>query len=339
MSYRSATLDCNTFSETLPPAFSSQEQHLYFARFYVLRLSIWRQNILNDIECNSNLIFSCGSEMLKKYCTAAQFTELQILERILVERNLRLAAKLVFDPCFSGYRQEQEICDLVQTAFLGLYPAVIRYDFKRNVPFSSFARFWIKKYIYKQGSVKTYKGHRFDIQLFNYDLNTTFDGKLYLCKKTAQKYIEDDTAAYYEFALSTTYIQTYAYVRKQHNTEERQKISSIKNALFTFIRNAKIDLNKTYENFLNVKTQEAVYLYRNATKKYLRVVRWSIVLNAIYDLELPLQQTFGICRTGTPKNYKQLLKFFSITKQALQLIKVQAINALKRVLHRNAKYT
>ena len=219
MSHRNLEPTYKTLYKTLPPVLSPQDQYFFFARFYMLRLSIWRQKITNTIDRDSNLIFSCGSEKLQRICSSEQFKELQILERLLVERNLRLAAKIVFDPCFSGYRRDQDVNDLLQMAFLGLYPAVIKYDFKRGVPFSSFARLWIKKYVYKQGSVKTFKGHRVDVDLFNYDFNTTTNCDLYLCKKRGRTSSTSIEPTRIILALEPAFIEEYSVIGKVHQMQ------------------------------------------------------------------------------------------------------------------------
>jgi len=339
MSGKVVESDYGLLYKTLPPVLSRQDQRFYFARFYALRLSIWRQNIQSKIDRNSNLIFSRGSEKLKDFCTPAQFEELQTLERFLVERNLRFAAKLVFDPCFSGYRKNQDIRDLLQTAFLGLYPAIIKYDFKRGIPFSSFARFWIKKYIYRQGSTKIYKGSRLDVQLFNYDFNSITNYTLSFCKKTQRGFTCG--AARFTLLLEPAFVDAYATIEKTTTDaiQQEYEINLIKETLFSFIRKARDRLNSTYEYFTKIKTEETEREYSIATKRYLRTVRWSVVLNALYDLHLPLRHVFGVGRAGLPESLMQLLKFFSATKQYIQIIKTEAINALKRVLLRNTQYT
>jgi len=62
---------------------------------------------------------------------------------MLINSNLRLVVKIA-----KGYpSQEMELIDLIQEGNLGLIKAAEKYDFTRNVRFSTYASFWIKQSI------------------------------------------------------------------------------------------------------------------------------------------------------------------------------------------------
>lgn len=62
----------------------------------------------------------------------------------IVEHNLGLVVSIAKKCNNSGI----PILDLIQEGNLGLYDAIVRFDKKRNIKFSTYAAFWIKKYIY-----------------------------------------------------------------------------------------------------------------------------------------------------------------------------------------------
>lgn len=62
----------------------------------------------------------------------------------IVEHNLVLVVSIAKKCNNSGI----PILDLIQEGNLGLYDAIVRFDKKRNIKFSTYAAFWIKKYIY-----------------------------------------------------------------------------------------------------------------------------------------------------------------------------------------------
>ena len=63
----------------------------------------------------------------------------------IVEHNLGLVVSIAKKCNNSGI----PILDLIQEGNLGLYDAIVRFDKKRNIKFSTYAAFWIKKYIYE----------------------------------------------------------------------------------------------------------------------------------------------------------------------------------------------
>jgi RNA polymerase primary sigma factor len=66
----------------------------------------------------------------------------EALER-LINSNLRLVVKIA-----KGYpSQEMDLIDLIQEGNLGLIKAAEKFDFKKNVRFSTYASFWIKQSI------------------------------------------------------------------------------------------------------------------------------------------------------------------------------------------------
>ena len=62
----------------------------------------------------------------------------------IVEHNLRLVVSIA-RKCNNS---DIPILDLIQEGNLGLYDAIVRFDKTKNIKFSTYAAFWIKKYIY-----------------------------------------------------------------------------------------------------------------------------------------------------------------------------------------------
>ena len=66
----------------------------------------------------------------------------ELARQLLVQNNLKLAHKLAH-----RYQNKCELDDVISAALYGLQIASERFDFNRNNQFTTFAFFWIKKYI------------------------------------------------------------------------------------------------------------------------------------------------------------------------------------------------
>ena len=69
----------------------------------------------------------------------------------LIKSNLRLVVKIA-----KGYiSREMDLLDLIQEGNLGLIKAADKFDFRKNVRFSTYASFWIKQSIARALSNKS----------------------------------------------------------------------------------------------------------------------------------------------------------------------------------------
>ncbi len=75
----------------------------------------------------------------------------KIARKILINSNLRLVVKIA-----KGYlSHDMELLDLIQEGNIGLIKAAEKFDFKKNVKFSTYASFWIRQSIARAISNKS----------------------------------------------------------------------------------------------------------------------------------------------------------------------------------------
>lgn len=91
----------------------------------------------------NSLVEDCNVDGIAKNVLADDIDEFDMLKARLVDSNLRLVLRIVR----RFYNTRILFADLVQAGNLGLMVAAERYDYRKNVKFSSYASWWIKSYI------------------------------------------------------------------------------------------------------------------------------------------------------------------------------------------------
>lgn len=220
----------------------------------------------------------------------------------LINSNLRLVVKIARHYISTGY----PFIDLIQDGNMGLIKAATKYDYRKNVRFSTYASWWIKQTIVRSLSIKK--------RLIR--LSHRKEEKLRKIKKARNKFYQ-----------TNDHQPTNEELAEILNlpVKEIKEISALSANIVSLDDNVNNDDNFTIENILGDES----YIPDTLIEKQILSKETEKVLNTLTEREKTII-TFRYGFESTKKyTLKKIGEMFGISAETVRQIELKALNKIK----------
>jgi RNA polymerase primary sigma factor len=270
--------------------------------------------ILKKVKIDDNDTIKVYLEEISKYPLLTFEEEKELSKKIqedndeyslnkLINSNLRLVVKISKNYIATGY----PLIDIIQDGNMGLIKAASKYDFKKNVRFSTYASWWIKQTIIRNLSVKN--------RMIR--LSHRKEEKLRKIKKAKNKFYQKNKEMPSTLELSNIL---------NISEKEIKEIISYSNSILSIEDNINDEENYTLKNII----EDNSFIPDNMIENKVLVKETEKIMNSL----VPRERVIIAFRYGfNDKNKKYTLKkmgeMFGISAETVRQIELKALAKIR----------
>jgi RNA polymerase primary sigma factor len=245
--------------------------------------------------------------MNKKIKKLKKQKEIRTLDKKIVSENMSMITSIAHK--YKYYFPYLDFDDLVSEGIYGLYEATKNYNKKRKVKFSTYARFWVEKYIHK------YITESFTMLKVPLNVLKNLKSIMNYISKNKEKVSLEEISEKLKFDLD----KVKELLVEQLKTKKSLSLDKY------------LDEEDQEENFYNIISDEKelpidTVLQSQEKKEYF----YSLLSNLTKEESEVLKLRFGL-EGNTPHTLKDIAKKFNTTTQKIKDIEFKALLKLKRI--------